>query len=165
MLKQYMLEKAMEDNVSNVIVRDAKLEDAETAATIHVKTWQVAYRGQIPDDYLDSLDVVSRTNRWKEKLSNPKPRTKNLIAEVNGKVVGFCDLGKSRDDDATDDVGEVYAIYVDVDFMGKGVGTKIINKALLFLKEFGFKSATLWVLESNTRGRHFYEQNGWTMDG
>ena len=85
----------MDDNVSNAIVRDAKLEDAEAAATIHVKTWQVAYRGQVPDNYLDSLDVVSRTKHWQDKLSNPSPRTKNLVAEANQKIIGFCDIGKS----------------------------------------------------------------------
>jgi hypothetical protein len=29
----------------------------------------------------------------------------------------------------------------------------------------GFKSATLWVLESNMRGRHFYEKKGWYIEG
>jgi ribosomal protein S18 acetylase RimI-like enzyme len=152
-------------NALNVIFRDARLEDAEAAATIHVKTWQIAYRGQIPNDYLDSLDVVSRTKRWQEKLSNPSPRTRNLIAEANQKIIGFCDIGKSRDEDATDDVGEVLAIYIDTDFMGKGVGTKLIDKALESLKDFVFKSATLWVLEINTIGRRFYEKNGWTTEG
>src|SRR5215831_2109304 len=143
----------MEEDASNIIVRDAKLEDAEAAATIYVNTWQVAYRGQIPDDYLNSLDVVSRTKHWKEKLSNPSPSTRNLVAEVNQKIVGFCDIGKSCDADATDDIGEVFAIYIDANFMGKGIGTTLLNEALNSLQGFGFKSATLWVLASNTRGR------------
>jgi ribosomal protein S18 acetylase RimI-like enzyme len=161
-----MLENHLhKENTASIFVRDARLEDAEAAATIHVRTWQSAYRGQIPDDYLDSLDVASRIKSWKEKLSNPRPRTKNLVAEVNQKIVGFCDLGKSRDDDATNDIGEVLAIYVDADFMGKGVGTKLINEAVQSLKDFGFKSATLWVLESNAKGRHFYQKNGWVIEG
>jgi ribosomal protein S18 acetylase RimI-like enzyme len=155
----------MKENASNIFVRDAALEDAEAAATIHVRTWQVAYRGQLPDDYLDSLDIVARTQRWKEKLSTPTPRTRSLVAEVNQKIVGFCDIGKSRDDDASDDVGEILAIYVDADFMGKGIGTKLINEAVQSLKDLGFKSATLWVLESNMRGRHFYEKKGWYIEG
>jgi ribosomal protein S18 acetylase RimI-like enzyme len=153
------------ENTANIFVRDATVADAEAAATIHVRTWQAAYRGQVPDDYLDSLDIGSRTTQWQEKLSHPAPRTRNLVAEVNQKIVGFCDIGRSRDDDATNDVGEIFAIYVAADYLGKGIGTKLLNEAVQALTDFGFKSVTLWVLESNARGRHFYEQNGWVVEG
>jgi hypothetical protein len=37
-------------------VRDADPEDAEQIAIIHVHSWQAAYRGLLPQEYLDRLD-------------------------------------------------------------------------------------------------------------
>lgn len=53
-------------------VRIANVDDALEIATVHVKTWQCAYRGQIPDAYLDSLSIEKRTERWKKQLKNPQ---------------------------------------------------------------------------------------------
>ena len=36
-------------------VREAQPRDAAEVAGVHVRSWQVAYRGLFPDDYLDGL--------------------------------------------------------------------------------------------------------------
>ena len=33
------------------------------------------------------------------------------------------------------------------------------------MRTLGFNSATLWVLDSNERGRGFYDRGGWRTDG
>ena len=56
------------------------------------------------------------------------------------------------------------AIYVDAKMMKKGIGTKLMNGVLISLKGFGFKSTTLWILESNTKGSIFMKKGlgfGW----
>jgi hypothetical protein len=52
-------------------VRKAKVEDAFAIASVHVRSWQVAYRGQMPDEFLDGLDVEKRTSMWRELTQNP----------------------------------------------------------------------------------------------
>lgn len=147
--------------MDNLTVREAKVGDVNGIAKIHVETWQYAYRGQLPDAFLDDLSVEKRQKVWKEELSNPKSKVKILVGELGDKIVGFCSLGKSRDSDANEVVGELYAIYIDSDYMNKEVGSALMQKGLEYLKNEGFKNATLWVLTSNKKQEIFMN----TKDG
>ena len=42
---------------TSMIVRPAKPGDARDIAEIHVRTWQAAYPGLVPADYLAALSV------------------------------------------------------------------------------------------------------------
>lgn len=52
-----------------VELRVATVEDANAVATVHVRSWQSAYRGLIPDAYLDALSVERRTAVWRRILT------------------------------------------------------------------------------------------------
>src|SRR5215217_423186 len=111
--------------MENLQVRPAEVNDAPQIAKVHVVTWQFAYRGQMPNAFLDSLSVEGRTNFWKETLSISNNLPVVWVAEENKKIVGFCSVGISRDVDQSPETGEVYAIYVDPNSMGKGIGSKL----------------------------------------
>ena len=145
--------------------RSAVEPDAAGIAEVHVRTWQVAYRGQVPDDYLDSLSVDDRAERWKEILADLEPRAEVLVAEDGGVVVGFASTLKSRDADAAPGTGELAALYVSPARWDHGVGRGLIGLAVEHLGAAGFATATLWVLATNTRARRFYEAGGWSPDG
>ena len=49
---------------SATVVRRARPSDAERLADLHVTTWQQAYAGLMPADYLRSLSASQRTRRW-----------------------------------------------------------------------------------------------------
>lgn len=147
------------------LIRLARPEDAPAIATVHVRTWQFAYRGQIPDTYLDSMSIESRTARWQEILEDLDSQRGVFVAEIEDKVVGFCVVGRSRDDGSDDSTGELYAIYVDAQSMNRGVGLALIRGGQEYLGAQGYTKATLWVLESNQRARRFYERQGWAPDG
>ena len=151
--------------MENLQVRPAEAKDALQIAKVHVGTWQFAYRGQMPDSFLNSLSTESRTKFWQEVLSNPNNPGTVWVAEENKKVVGFCGVGASRDNDRKPETGEIYAIYVDSNHMGKGIGSRLIDQGVEALKQEGFKDATLWVLDTNKKTRRFYESKGWKVDG
>ena len=151
--------------MSNFTIRDAKIEDTHGIAKIHVETWQHAYKGLIPDEYLQSLDIKRRAERWKDILSHPEDNSHTLIAVENSHVVGFCSVSHCRDEDMSSEVGEVWSIYVDKNAMGKGVGSALLEEGLQYLKEKGFTRATLWVLTSNDKTRQWYEYKGWKVEG
>src|SRR3972149_4160057 len=46
-----------------VEIRTAVAEDAPGLATVHVRGWQLAYRGLMADEFLDGLSVEER-ERW-----------------------------------------------------------------------------------------------------
>jgi GNAT superfamily N-acetyltransferase len=147
-----------------VQIRDATVDDADAVALVHVHGWLWGYRGLLPDEYLDGLSAERRAEQWRSWLLEPG-RTRTRLAEEDGACVGFAVSGPSRDPGADDDTGEVYAIYVEEEVAGTGVGTELLGSAVAWLTERGFARATLWVLEGNARARRFYEREGWTLDG
>jgi ribosomal protein S18 acetylase RimI-like enzyme len=149
------------------VVRDATLADARAIAEVHVRSWQAAYRGLLPDDLLESLSAPDREAMWRMSLARPAPGNGCLVAEEEGDVIGFAAFGPARKDHiaAPPDAGEVYAIYLAPERFGRGVGRTLLSLATDRLREAGFRSAVLWVLEANERARGFYELMGWRVDG
>lgn len=146
-------------------VREAELCDAEAIAHVHVDTWRTVYRGQVPDEVLGGLSVSSRAGAWREVLGGEaRPGQRTWVAEGDDSIVGFANAGPSRDPDADARTGEVYAIYVLPAYWDSGAGAALMERALQHLRS-GFAEATLWVLETNERGRRFYEKGGWRADG
>lgn len=77
------------------------MTDAAGIAAVHVISWQHAYAGLIPQDYLDSLSVQDRTQSWERNLTRPPtPGVATLVVELDLRIIGFASLGPSRDDDA-----------------------------------------------------------------
>jgi hypothetical protein len=72
-----------------VTVRDATSADATALAAIHVDTWRLAYRDQIPGPILDSLDVSQRMQFWSGVLSQDHTV---FVAVIDSAMVGFCSL-------------------------------------------------------------------------
>lgn len=143
-------------------VRPARLADADEIAAVHVATWQHAYAGLLPDDFLAGLDVNQRAGRWRTRISEPGNDIFVLVFEQLGRVRGFVSGGPSRDGGAG---GEVYAIYVDPACQGQGAGAWLLAAAARRLAESGFTEASLWVLADNHPSRRFYESRGWGPDG
>jgi GNAT superfamily N-acetyltransferase len=149
-----------------VFIRPAKVADAEAIAVVHVRTWQVAYRGQVPQDHLDRLDPAERSAAWTDGLRAAEPPTATFVLEDGDAVIGFVHVSPSRDDDVDPaDVGEVNAIYLLPAHWGRGGGRLLLAAGLRALRAAGFTAATLWVMDSNARARRFYEAAGWRPDG
>lgn len=146
-------------------IREATVSDAGTIAGIHVRAWQAAYRGQLSDDYLDGLRAEDRLEQHRRSLEQPHPEFRTWVLEDEGTVVGFAVTGPSEDADADQRTGEVYAIYLEPDRVGTGVGRLLFEHAIADLRERGFGAATLWVLQTNEPARRFYERAGWRLDG
>jgi GNAT superfamily N-acetyltransferase len=147
------------------VIRPGRPEDARAVAEVHVASWRYAYRGLLPDDYLEKLSVDEREARLLAWFADPTPRSGILVAEEAGRIVGFVTFGPSRDDDVGEETGEVPAIYVAPAATGAGIGRALLEKATAASRETGFTRASLWVLERNERARRFYEKAGWRWDG
>lgn len=80
-------------------------------------------------------------------------------------IVGMAATGSARDSDASATTGELEAIYLAPEAIGRGIGRALHDRALADLRERGFTEATLWVLRENQRARRFYEAAGWQADG
>jgi GNAT superfamily N-acetyltransferase len=57
-----------------VTVRLATAADAPAMGRLVVRAWQAAYRGHMPDDYLDGLRAQDRAAGWERVLGVERPR-------------------------------------------------------------------------------------------
>ncbi len=147
-------------------VRRATARDAAIIGQIRIRGWRAAYRGVLPDAMLDALTDDDRLANRRSRLRHPLPRSGALVVEERGAVVGFVLTGPTRDQDANPLVtGELFAIYLEPDRIGCGLGRALIEAAEDDLREMGYRRASLWVLRDNARARRFYEAAGWIADG
>jgi len=150
-----------------VTVRDVEPSDADAVADLHVRAWQVAYRGVVPDNVLDHPDHErARHEGWRYRLEHGPPPTGDtqnriFVGQRRERVVGFGHVG--RETEAHDhERGEVYGLYVHPVAWGTGVADALMAACLAELRT-RFASAVLWVLRDNPRARRFYERTGWTL--
>ena len=77
------------------VFRNVHSDDARGIAEVHVRSWQAAYRGQVPDSYLEGLSVEKRELAWIEILKDQMGGV--LVAEDEARIVGFASFGPIRD--------------------------------------------------------------------
>jgi GNAT superfamily N-acetyltransferase len=148
-------------------IRPAKVRDVRAIAKVHVRSWQEAYQGLVPQDYLDGLDPARRAAGWEQSVrSLPRPGRGVLVAETSDGVVGFSSFCPARDSDCDPErVGLVLTIYLLPSALGKGIGRSLMAAVVSALADAGYAEAVLWVLDTNARARSFYAKAGWAPDG
>ena len=151
---------------ANLRIRPATPDDARAIAEIHVRTWQSAYKGFLPDASLAGLAVADRFRLWQRLLGDPDAPVSTHVAELRGQVAGFCSVGPPRDPaDQKPDVSELYTIYVRPESQGRGVGFLLLTAAERTMRDWGAVEGVLWVLADNTPAKTFYVRQGWQADG
>jgi len=146
-----------------VTLRRASSADATAVARIHVESWNVAYRGIMPDDVIARTDLAYRTRFWAERIADREWPV--FVIEEQGECVAFCQMIPSRDpDDDPKRVGHITSIHVLPQLRGKGHGRALMDHVLREFATRGFSALTLWVLEENRPARRFYERYGFRQD-
>lgn len=153
-------------SVHMCVVRLAVAADAEGVARVHVASWQNAYRGLLPDDYLDGLRWENRYEFWSGVLARPSPTSsRTWVLTSHTGIVGFASVGPARDTDRQSPGSwELYGIYLLPHQWGLGRGYRLLEKALGGIPA-SVTDVSLWVLVGNERARLFYERQGFTADG
>jgi ribosomal protein S18 acetylase RimI-like enzyme len=150
--------------MAEVVVRACGLGDAEAVESLRVAGWRAAYRGIIPDAFLDSLGLD--TERRRQVMAGRPASGVESVAVHAGTIVGWVAAGPCCDDDRDGPRhGEIYACYVLPEWWGKGIGRRLLTRATRALARAGRADITLWVLEDNTAARGFYESCGFAPDG
>ncbi|MEH0548105.1 GNAT family N-acetyltransferase [Streptomyces sp. B21-105] len=146
-------------------VREMTLADVERVSEIRVRGWQWAYRGLMPQSYLDALSVAEDAEHRRTGFGQAGPGVVNLVAERAGTVVGWAALGPYRDGEVRTGDAELYALYVAVQHIGTGVGGALLGEAARRAEALGHPAMRLWVLRDNVAARRFYARAGLHADG
>jgi GNAT superfamily N-acetyltransferase len=144
--------------------RRATPEDADALARIHHDAWSEAHAGLVPEEFLQSLAVACRRERFHESLAAGAEETYMMVRI--GEAVGFLTIGDCRDPDlASGYTGEIWGIYLAPQVWRQGLGTYPVAQAESLLRAQGHWQATLLVLEANQHARCFCETMGFRKDG
>jgi ribosomal protein S18 acetylase RimI-like enzyme len=139
--------------------------DAEKVATIHVRSWQVAYDGIMEQSFLDAINISNRALEWKNGMIH-HPEIIRLVAEENGEIIGFASGGENRKLNLLPGADcELWAIYVHPDQFRNGAGSALFLEFKNQMIESGKHTLAVWVLRDNIQGRKFYERHGGVYQG
>ena len=132
-------------------------DDLDEMGRVHVRVWQEAYAGLLPDDYLAGLDPTAAPARWRERFGG-SPMVGWWLARDEDGIAGLATSGPARDEDAPVAL-ELYAINVLRRAHGTGLADDLMARAI------GDRPAYLWVLEGNDRAIAFYRRHGFSDEG
>jgi ribosomal protein S18 acetylase RimI-like enzyme len=150
---------------ASVAIRVASASDVEAIAALHLASWWAAYRGIVPDEFLNAITLESRIARWRRALSlSESERVKTTVAVDGDTVLGVCSCGPRLWPESSS-IGEVYALHVEPGSWRRGIGKLLLDDSLARLADRGFAAAVLWVLRDNWNARHFYTAQGWSVAG
>jgi GNAT superfamily N-acetyltransferase len=150
--------------MAGLTIRPAVPDDAEAVERLLTAGWRTAYRGAIPDSYLDAMAV--NTVRRRAHLTDLPDGVIAGVAVAGDEVIGWVGAGPCRDEDRRERwQGEVFACYVHPGWWRRGARRLLMEHALAALHQAGRDDVTLWVLEANDRARRFYATCGFAPDG
>ena len=133
--------------------------DPEALARLHVASWRSAYRGLLPDAFLDGPLEENRRALWRQRAALPSSlRPVVLTARAGGTLVGFACVLAGADSQWG---ALLDNLHVSPELRGQGIGARLFA----MVRDGGYPGGTrarlhLWVLEANAAARRFYERHG-----
>ncbi len=141
-------------------VRPADADDIEGMARVSVDTWRLTYAGILPESYLARMRLAAHEAQRRRLMGVSDAA--HFVAEepLTGETVGFASAGPVRaGDDALGVTSEIYELYVQNGFQGRGLGRGLIAAARAWLSARGHRGMIIWVLADNP-ARAFYQRLG-----
>ena len=141
------------------VIVPAVAEDAPAIAALHAGSWRTAYRGMVPDDFLDGPIDEERRQFWMRRMIELDPMHSRVLKAVSGPhLVGFACLIL--------DVDPIWGalldnLHVRPDLKGRGIGGQLFDRAHEWARAARpGRPMHLWVLDKNLPAREFYERRG-----
>ncbi len=128
-----------------VVVRKAYPSDASSIFRIHLESLE----GLDEEDYEWFTGILRVRSR----------RRKVLVAEQDGRIIGFIIAYKYRDRAYID------SLAVDQEYRGKGIGGKLLEEMEKILVSEGVEKITLSVKKDNYSALGFYLKKGYVIEG
>jgi ribosomal protein S18 acetylase RimI-like enzyme len=154
--------------MSEILIRQAKIEDAEAVTQLARQTFWDAFHAHpknAPQDTAAYMAEAFSIERITEQLSDPDNIF--LIAEINNEPAGYARLVRDSTEDGitAEDPIELNRLYVHQKFLGKGAGPALMDKCFEVGKENGHDVMWLGVWEYNPRAQAFYTKYGFRFVG
>ena len=145
-------------------LRRLTTDDAADLGLIESAAWRTAYAGILPARSLNAMTPDALARRWVGRLNKRGELRWGIL--LGSRMVGYCTAGVCRDNDMERGfAGEIFELYVHPRLQKRGLGRELMEQMWADLEGHEFRWGVLWVLESNTQARHFYERCGLHTEG
>ena len=134
-------------SIKEVSLRRATVADAEAIAAVRVEGWQTAYRGMIPDQYLDEMLVDDHVLYWKrilQALPAAADKACVYVAESEGHVIGFVSATLLAEPKHGYHA-ELGALYIRPQWQRAGIGRRMMHKVARTLQSWNCADLVVWV--------------------
>ncbi|HET9730022.1 MAG TPA: GNAT family N-acetyltransferase [Acidimicrobiia bacterium] len=145
-----------------VAIRPAIAGDAPAIARVRIDGWRTAYRGLVPDTYLDAMDVDASVTLWQRILTAAPNAASVFVADDDGEVVGFA-AGNMLEEPRHDLDAELSAAYVRRDHQRTSIGRRLVCAVAHAQRGHGANGLIVWTLPGNRAARAFFEALGATL--
>lgn len=129
-------------------------DDIDRVRQIYILGWQNAFRGIVPQTYLDTMNL----NNWAPPLDGAYVLTDGIG------ILGTSSIAPARDGSFAG-WGEIISIYVLPRLIGQGYGHLLFEYVKEELLKQHYRKIYLTVFEDNHRARSFYEKHAFSWNG
>jgi ribosomal protein S18 acetylase RimI-like enzyme len=149
---------ATQSAARDLAVRRGGPSDRVAVCALQLASWRDAYRGFLPDAYLDGDLADELDAKWRAKMAGFAPeRALLLVAEANERPQGFL---FACPDPQTPQSAYVDNLHVRPGVRGGGIGAALMRRAARDLAVLGYRGMHLLVFAGNARAVRFYERHG-----
>lgn len=141
------MKKNLTINVKNVCI-----EDIKELATLEYHIWRSTYRGILPDEYLDNLDINHIQEKFKNKLYNNNVEIYLIKHDMSN--IGYFSLSYN------DNVLEVSKLYILKNYQSIGVGSIVAEYIKAKAIEYHIDIVESWIIEGNYISENFHKKMG-----
>ena len=131
-------------------------------ACIRIAGWRAAYRGIVPNSFLEGLNLAEEERKVEAALASKQNPFMLTVAERACAIEGYIVYPQPLPQ--FEDKAEIKALYVNPALQRSGTGSVLLEHALDTLRS-DFETLIIWCLEENSIGRSFYEKQGGQLLG
>lgn len=150
----------------SITIRYVTPVDAQALSEIATKTF---YDTFAKDNTAEDMESYIKESFNLEEMAKEiiDPNLITLLVESNSQVIGYAQLRRGEAPDCVEikNAIELARIYVSHDFIGSGVGAKLMQRCLDEAKSQGHPVIYLGVWEHNMRAHLFYQKWGFQKVG
>jgi len=144
--------------MGEITIREAREGDIERILAIAERGWNSAYA-----EFLSQETIDSAMTEWYDpddvREYIRRSDTEYLVAEFDGNIVGYLNGGPTE----KEHLASLWAIYVDPDYWGNGIGTTLLTEFEAFCRRESYDRIRIRVLAENAVGTAFYEKRGYEV--
>lgn len=140
-------------------VRAASWDDIAGMSRVSVDTWRLTYADILPKAYLERMRLLNQEHQRSRMMHAHGVHHFVAVEPAAGEVVGFVSCGPTRNGGAA--TGEIYELYVQNGYQGRGVGRRLFRAAMDRLARDGHERMVVWVLNDNPNFGFYPRMGGW----